>query len=466
MRTIVLCITALLANSAAARELTLADAVELAMHVDPLVSEARIAQDRSQNSVLRAQLDRLSLKIDGSLQELWAKSNIGGPAIPSYCDVLPGLTMQQCTQAGGNFLTPDQSPSGGQGLFNLQAQLLVPVFSGLRVESNVGMRQRLRDAAIVTVKQIRKDTALSVARSYWSVRRLALLRDVQAALIARLKEAEQVTEARLRAGLAPPIDKNRAMGRRLQQEAQLADYEGQLREALVQLGVTLNVSEDLVLTDRPDVPDAPPPPVDTLLEDAHKGRPELAVARLNQEAQHYAVRIARSNFFPQLGLFGLFQYGNNPFLVSSGARAANDASNPFTNLSGNLQLGAQLQMNFFDTLNTWTGMKDALYEEDRLREERRRMARVVDADVRFAHARVLHLMGRRAPLVLAREVARDNLGILEARYQNGEALIIELLDGQNDLNSAELQLADVSAQLYLAWLELQASLGKVLGETR
>jgi outer membrane protein TolC len=278
-----------------------------------------------------------------------------------------------------------------------------------------------------------------------------------------LKQAEEVTNARLSAGLAPPIDKNRASLRLLQQQASLADLEGQLREAAVQLAVTLGLDGDIELVDQPMVPDQTPPPVEGLLDDAHHGRPELAVARLQAEAQHYAVRVARSNFFPQIGLFGLFQYGNNPFLVTTGARAASDASNPFTGMSGNLTLGATMNMNFFDTLNTWTGMKDALYEEDRLQQERRRLARVVDADVRVAHAKVLHLMGRRTPLMAAREVAHDNLNILEARYKNGDALVIEFLDAQNDLTNAEQQLADVTAQLYLAWLELEASLGKVVG---
>src|SRR5215813_13415157 len=83
MRTIVL--FALASSSAYARDLTLADAVELAMRVDPLVAESRIAGERSRNAVLRAQLDRLSLKIDGSLQELWNKTNIAGPRIPPLC---------------------------------------------------------------------------------------------------------------------------------------------------------------------------------------------------------------------------------------------------------------------------------------------------------------------------------------------------------------------------------------------
>ena len=40
-------------------------------------------------------------------------------------------------------------------------------------------------------------------------------------------------------------------------------------------------------------------------------------------------------------------------------------------------------------------------------------------------------------------MARDNLTILEARYKNGDALVIEYLDAQIDLANAELQLADV-----------------------
>src|SRR5258708_742236 len=58
------------------RRLTLSDAVELAMRVEPLIAEARIVADRSKLAVLRSQLDRVSLKVDGQVQELWNKTNI------------------------------------------------------------------------------------------------------------------------------------------------------------------------------------------------------------------------------------------------------------------------------------------------------------------------------------------------------------------------------------------------------
>lgn len=52
------------------RNLTLAEAVDLALQADPLVAEARIGEDRSKLAVLRSQLDRVSLKVDGQIQEL------------------------------------------------------------------------------------------------------------------------------------------------------------------------------------------------------------------------------------------------------------------------------------------------------------------------------------------------------------------------------------------------------------
>ncbi len=451
------------ARIANARDLSLGEAVALGMRVDPMVAEARIAQDRSKLAVLLSQLDRVSLKVDGQLQEQWNKTNIGGPRpAPIGCS-LSDVALTSCTMAGGTVLYPDSEPSAGLGLFNLSANATVPVFSGLRVESNVSLKQRLERAATASLRQSRKDTAISVARAYWSVRRVSLLRDVQQRALSRMREAEVVTASRVKAGLAPPIDQNRATVRRLQQEATLADLDGQYRQAAAQLAVALEISEDVELTETAEVVEGMPRPVAELLADAKSGRPEIAIARLQSEAQRFATRMARSNYFPQLSAFGVLQYGNNPFIPGEGAYAVNTSANPFTNLAMNITLGATLSMNFFDTLNTYTNTRDAKYEEARLHEEQRRVGKVVDANVRVAHAHLIQLFDQRTPLLQAREVANDNLKILEARYKNGDALVIEFLDAQVDLANAELNLADVTAQLKLAWLELEAALGKTVG---
>jgi outer membrane protein len=357
----------------------------------------------------------------------------------------------------------EQQPSQWSGLSNFQANLNYFLFSGFKVEANVKRAKTAEKSALVQVKQQRKDTALAVARAYWNVRRLLILRDVQSAALGRMVDAESVADGRVKAGLAPPIDRNRATQRKLTQMATLEDLGGQAHAAAAQLGVTLGIPDELELVDDIQVPDAAPASPLELVKDALGRRPEVQNAKLQVEVQHQLVRMARSNFFPQLTLFGLFQYGNNQFNVGTGARSVTSAANPFANLSGNLTVGAQVTMNFFDTLNTYTATADAHYLEQVNRQEVRRFERLVDGDVRAAHANLLKLYARRVPLISARDVARDNLVIVESRYKNGDALIIEYLDAQIDLANAELQLADVTAQLQLQWYELQAALGFTVG---
>jgi outer membrane protein len=465
------------------RKLTLAEAVQMALRTDPLISEAHVGDERARLGVLRAQLDRMQIKADGSITELWNKSSIGLPTqynctatVPGYGSVtLPVSGASACNAAGFNaagIMLPANIPTklGGavpdslwEGLSNFQIQGQYFLFSGFRVEANVKRAKLNQQAALVQVKQNRKDVALNVARAYWNVRRALILRDVQKTALARMEDAESIADARVKAGLAPPIDKNRATQRKLTQMSTLEDLQGQANAALAQLGVTLGTNEQLELVDDPEVPPSPPTSPTDLVAEAWKQRPEVKNARLQTEIQHQQVRMARSNFFPQITLLGNFQYGNNVFNIASNTRTVGPSANPFAGLSGAFYGGAQLSMNFFDTLNTYTATGDAWYQEQYLKQEERRWERLVDNDVKQAYANLNKLYARRTPLVTARAVAEDNLSIIEGRYKNGDALIIEYLDAQIDLANAELNLADVNAQMQQQWLELQAALGFIVG---
>ncbi len=449
------------------REISLEDAIELAIRVDPLLEAANVDRERTKVATLRTQLDRITLTLDGNLRELWNKVNIGGPTL-GYCTLgtsVGAASPSACTMAGGTFTAfPDQSPSAAQGLFNLSAQLNVPLFAGFRIDATVKRAQRTEEAAIVQVRRQRKDTALAAARAFWSVRRAELLRDVNRAALLRMEDAEKIAGGRVKAGLAPQIDRNRAANRRLQQSATVAEYEGEIQEAVAQLGVSLGLTGDVQLRAAFTFPETAPPNPEALVAAARNDRSEIAIAKLQREAQRQSIRIARSGYYPQLGMFGLFQYGNNQLSVGTGARGVSAAANPFADLSGSLTLGASLNMNFFNMLNTYTASKDAEYEAARLVSEQRRIERAVDADVLSTRAKVMRLYTKRAPLRESVDVARDNAKILEARYKGGDALVIELLDAQNELGTAEASLVDVEAQLELAWLELRAALGETLGK--
>src|SRR5207237_215652 len=87
----------------AERRLSLSQAVDLAIAADPLVTESHVQEDRANLGVLRAQLDRFSLKIDAQLTELWAKQNILGPSVPPYCAIPYAGDQAACDVAAKAF---------------------------------------------------------------------------------------------------------------------------------------------------------------------------------------------------------------------------------------------------------------------------------------------------------------------------------------------------------------------------
>lgn len=469
--------------------LSLAQAVEQALRTDPQVLSAVVGRDRSQLALLRAQLDRVSVKVDASLQEQYRIGNLLGDTVPDSCQAglpVPGTDLiaqaqlfslnpttfqEQCRGLpGGQYVPGYGVTTSAIGLFNLSASLTVPIFSGFRVGANVARARYTKEAAQAGIRLSQRNVALDVLRSYWGIRRVELQLGVSRQALSRYDDAVKVVQARVRAGLAPPADLNRMETRRQRELARQADLDGSAREGRVQLAVALGLpGAELVLDEEPVVPTAPPADpaaVDRLLADAQGGRQEMLASRRQTQAAQETVRMARSGYFPQLSGVALFQFGNNPFNPLLGSRSANDNPNPFTNVTGSLFLGASLTLNLFDTLNTYTAVRDARYEVARLEQEQRRLGRLVEADVRTVNARLLKLYATRQPLQRTAELARDTLDIIERRYRNGDALILDFLDAELDLLNAEIDLANSTALIASTWGELWAATGRIPGSTR
>ncbi len=471
--------------------LSLYDAIELGLARDPGVVSAKQTRDRSQLAVTRAQLDRFSLRVDAFVNEQYRVSNLGGVAPTPSCSTLAptraltgsgslyaplqllslgggGISSPseaECGAAGGQYYAGEALQSGALGQFNLAANLNVPIFTGFRVTATVERSQHLRDSAEAALRQSERQIALDVLRAYWSARRLEMQLDVSKQSLQRFDEAAAAVAARVKNGLAPVIDQNRMESRRQSEVARRADLQGGLMEAKAQLSVLLNTPlHDTTLTEGGELP--PPPPdtmdsVDQLLLEARSQRPELRAAHSQLLAQIQAVRVARSTYYPQLAVSGLLQFSNNPYNPLIGARVANSSANPFTNITGSVFLGSTLSLNLFDTLNTYTAVKDAKLEEQRLVAEERRVGRAIEADVRVLHARLIHLYRMRDPLQKSREIARDNLSILERRYRSGDVGILDLIDAAVDLVTQEVNLANQAATIVQTWGELYLAAGRL-----
>lgn len=422
-------------SSTATRSLSLEEAVTRALALEPAVAARRVDVGKTELAVMRAELDRISVKVDASATELWTRSGMGG----------------------------DAAASQTLGLSNLSASVGLPLFAGFRLSAGIDRAEHLAAAASSDLSSERRATALAVARAYWAVRKLGLVTDAARAALERFRRASEIAKARVDAGLAPPLDHNRARARQALAEANVAELAGQLQEAGAALAAQLQSPEVLIPSDAATIPLLQLPPTDQLLDRANTTRPELSAASRRALAQQAAVRMAESGYYPELALSGLFQAGNNPFLAGSGARAVSGSENPFANIRADVQLGLTLSINLFDTLHTHTAVREANYQLQELDLEQRKIALRIESEVRVAQAKIIHrrsVMDRLGP---AQDLARDNLSIIQRRYESGEALIFELLDAERELLDVDRQLAETSAELRLAWLELQAATGSIVG---
>lgn len=474
------------------RQLTLRETLDLALRSDPAIAAALASRGRSDVAVLRAQLDRFSLKVESSLTEQWRIDQTSGGAAPPSCTgliqvpstagVSPLLspmslvtsqggppTQAECEAAMGLY-SPGSSTSAGWsqsflGQLNLSANLQVPLFTGFRLTANVSRARRQRDAASATTEDAQRQVALAALRAYWTVRRLEARQQVSEEALTRYKESMAAVTWRVRAGLAAQADINRMETRRQAELANLADLRGNADESRAQLAVALGLGgAQLVLVEPIEVPAAPPSrpeDVEALLAPALRERPDLRAAQMTRLAAASFVRSQLSNYYPQLSLSSLMQFGNNPYNPLTGARSANAAANPFANITGSAYLGGTLSLNIFDTLNTYTAVKDARLDHRRLLAEERRIGRVVETDVRTFHARLLRHYSMREPLLRTRDIARDSLNVVRLRYRNGDVSLLDLMDAQLELLKAESELIDSTTTIVQTWGELVLATGRL-----
>lgn len=401
-----------------ARPLTLAQATEVAVAGDGNVVRARVEEERARLLVLRANLERVRATVDVDVNALYGKNVLA----PDYGSVLP--------------------------LASVEGSIGAPLFSGFRISADIARAEHLREAAELDIDVVRRQVALAVARVYWSERRLALLEEARAASAERLAESEQIVTARVRAGLGAPLDVNRAAARRARLEVERASLASQRRDAREELRGLLGIDEDVELVDEPPLSDEPLEQVEALVQRALDERPELLAAERRRRALDEEKRAAESAYWPQVGTNVLVQAGNNPSIAGVGNRAV-------AGLGVSLIAGVGVSMNLFDTWTTTHAVEDVGHRQRAAQAELRQQRRDVETAVRAAHARVVSLGEERAALSAARDIAADNVVILERAWQRGEVLLTELLDAQEELADAERQIVDVDARRALARVELE-----------
>ncbi len=402
---------------------------------------------------MRAKLERAHLTLEATFNEQAGVYRSTGLSAQVVCG-LDTATSPSMPNPPPSSQCPIESHP-----YALTANLTVPVWSGFTVEAHLAGARANERASEAGRRAALNAIGLDAANAYWEVRRAELALQVARRALDRTQAIERAAKTRVSAGIAPQVDYERAHVSSMRQAETVNAIESQQLVARAQLGAALQVEEPLALSEDPAAHAPPLPPLPQALDAAERQRPELQARGAIVDAQVQAVRAAKGGYWPQVSLFGQATLGNQDYFGTSAEVHSLAEANEqlvFTAFAG-----VRVDWIFFDTLSTWTAVRDAGFLRDRARLDVERTRYQVRADVQSAHGRLRTALERKTLVADAVASARRALELLSKRYLVGEALLVEMLLAQTDLAQLEGDLMDASVATAEAEAALLAATGQL-----
>lgn len=273
-------------------------------------------------------------------------------------------------------------------------------------------------------------------------------------------QTARVVQARVNEGEVAPLELNllRVEIERLRSRRALT--EGRLRSALIRLqslsgappGEVLRLRENIA---HPSLP-APPQSLDAAVDVALRTRPDLRLARLNEEVARAGLRLARASARPEVTAFTRYSrtldsFDNNAPSIG----LLQDRDNLLT-------FGAIISIPIFD--RGQAAKAEAAIGIQQARARREFAEAVVRSEVAAAYAR---LTAARAAIGTFEqgviERSNENIRVIRAAYDLGEYRITDLLGEQRRLVDAQREFTEALAEQYRALADLQAAIGAPTG---
>lgn len=344
----------------------------------------------------------------------------------------------------GGGLTGTRNTSTGTHNLDVPLNVRMNLFNGFR---DIAARRRA-GSEIERTRALMLDlqavVLLDVARTYYQVLRseesLRVLEDSVNVQNARVSDMR----ARNRAGVARPLDVAQTEAQASATRASMISARNDVRNGRTVLSFLIGqdvsasrLADDLALPERL-------PTLDESLADAEASRQDLLAARAAIDTAQQEVSLAVGQYYPSVN-FNLNYYFE---------RQSNPEDSLFNGLiSANVPIftGGVIHANVRAALSR---LRQARLEESNAR-------RQVEQDVHLAYSNFEAAGDRLAELQVSRDAAREALRQAEGNYNAGRATNLERLVAQNQVLSAELDLATASNDRKLSYLNLQRVLGRI-----
>jgi outer membrane protein TolC len=322
----------------------------------------------------------------------------------------------------------------------------LPLFQGGRAVLGYQQAQLGREAAERGLARIEQEVIFGVIRAYYGV---LLAREAQATVEAALRTAEAnlvSAQGRFEAGIVVASDALAARVRlaRLKEEAIAAANQARLAQAALNEAMGVTLDQAYQITGRLDLPPVRHERLEGLDALARDRRPDYLRAFIEEQKSAKEVLRAQGAWLPTLRLLGNFEI-NNHRLTSEGQES--------------WSVGVVLNWNLFNGGADRARIAEVQANYQRAAAIRARLANAIGLEIREAF---LALQTARERVGVAREAvtqAEESMRIVQDRYEAGMTTIVELLDSETVLTAARTNVTRALYEATVGEARLALSLG-------
>ncbi len=396
----------------AARELTLEQALELAMQHSPVLKASRQDMYSAEAQRKIAQAAYLP-KVEAV--EAWANTNNPAQAF--------GLLLNQgrFTQAGFDINTLNRP--GSVENYRSAVNLTQPIYNGGREGLGVKIADLGHVVSEESFEHMRQRVLYIVTKAYYD---LVLAKAVQG--IAR--ETVQIAEvnakqiaSRFKGGTTVKSDLLQAEVRlaALREEAIRANQA--VRVAGVALRHAIGLDEPVDVTEGLSLAPGIPQELEAIVATALETRPDYRVLAAELRKAEMQTRLAKSAYLPNFNLQGTYE-NNSTFPLGPNGQS-------------NYGAFGVVSVNLFNGMNDAAQVRKARAQEEKARELLAAKRREIEVEVVEAYYGLAAARERIAVSESAVAQAEENLRIIRNRYESGIAPVIDLLTAELVLNQAK-----------------------------
>ncbi len=418
---------------------------------------------RPQGNVTLATAIEYALCNNPRTQKSWANARAQAAQIgiakssflPTFGATATAMREKQATRVDEH---PEFDSDVNSGLRTSRVDMSVVLFDFGARSDNLENARQLLTAANATHDATLQNVLVSTAQNYYDA--VTALSNARAIATARNLAGQTFlsTLARFKIGLGTMVEKLQAETAYAQQTVKAVKAQGDVQLALGNLASAMGLPANTPLqidTDDGQTPDTEfVKSVDTLMEQAKQAHPTLIAARAQVAAAHATEQSVRAGGYPTLSLTGNRSDSTQP--------SAQLGLPPLTTRSKGTQIGLQLSIPIFDGFGRTYRVRQAAAQTLSMAADLADLELGVSLGVWRAYQSLLTATGELKVSEQFRTSAAKTADAAEGRFKSGATDVLEMLNAQSVLATAEQQRVQAMSDWRTARLKLAFSLG-ILG---